>query len=184
MRACSLPRICLNPRASGINSRTGWDYDLYMDAELKQYLDGMAAMIDARLAASEERMTSLIDGRLTASEDRMTNLIDARLAAAEDRMTSLIDGRLTASEKRMIDLIDGRLDAAEDRMKEFTRKADFDLETKLIAEFWKWGRASDIRTREIASDSAATAVKAQLISERLLNVEDRVSALERNRPPQ
>jgi hypothetical protein len=78
-------------------------------------------------------------------------------------------------------IVDGRVDAVESRLKDFIVKADFDLETKLIAEFWKWGRSSDARTREAITDASAAATKAQLISERLLSVEDRLSALERSK---
>jgi hypothetical protein len=74
---------------------------------------------------------------------------------------------------------DGRIDASEVRMKEAIGKSIEAMETKLIAEFWKWGRTSDVRTREAIADTAATGTKAGMLSERLLNVEDRVSDLER-----
>ncbi|HZL57993.1 MAG TPA: hypothetical protein VFC21_12965 [Bryobacteraceae bacterium] len=48
------------------------------------------------------------------------------------------------------------------------------VETNLLTEFWKWGRTSDIRTRQALGDTAA-------LSERLLNAEDRISVLERKR---
>jgi hypothetical protein len=77
--------------------------------------------------------------------------------------------------------VDGRIDASEERMKDTIRKSIEAAETKLLAEFWKWGRTTDIRTREAIADTAATGTKAQMLSERLLNIEDRVSALERER---
>ena len=46
------------------------------------------------------------------------------------------------------------------------------VETKLLGEFWKWGRTSDMRTRQALAESAA-------LGERLLAVEDRITALER-----
>jgi hypothetical protein len=100
--------------------------------------------------------------------------MDAELKSYLEGMESRIADRIT-------DRVAGRIDAVESRLKDFIAKADFDLETKIIAEFWKWGRSSDIRTREAIGDSSATAAKAQLLSERLLNVEDRVSALERGK---
>jgi hypothetical protein len=84
---------------------------------------------------------------------------------------------LGAMETRLKAHVDGRLDAVEARLREFMTQADFDLETKIVGEFWKWRRSSDIRTREAIGDSAATAAKAQLLSERLLAY--RVSELKR-----
>ena len=51
------------------------------------------------------------------------------------------------------------------------------VETRLLTEFYKWGRTSDIRTRQALAEAAA-------IGERMLNVEDRVTTLERSKLPQ
>jgi hypothetical protein len=83
---------------------------------------------------------------------------------------------LQGVEARIMERVEGRIDAVEDRMKDFIRHADQDLETKIIAEFWKWGRTSDMRTKQ-ALDTASA------VSERLLAVEDRVTALERKSSP-
>jgi hypothetical protein len=46
------------------------------------------------------------------------------------------------------------------------------VETKLLTEFHKWGRTADMRTRQAITDTG-------LLGERMLAVEDRISALER-----
>ena len=73
---------------------------------------------------------------------------------------------------RIMARVDGRIDDVESRMRDFVGSAILDLETKIVGDFWKWGRTSDMRTRQSLGESAA-------LNERMLNVEDRVSALER-----
>jgi hypothetical protein len=139
------------------------------------------------MQASEGRIGELIEGRIgELIEGRIGELIEGRIGELiEGRIKELIDERIQASEGRMKELIDGRIDASEERMKDFIRKADFDLETKIVGEFWKWGRSSDIRNREALSASSEASNRVQMVSERLLNAEDRISALERRRhePP-
>ena len=72
----------------------------------------------------------------------------------------------------VMERVGGRIDAVEDRLKDFIRNADHDLETKIIGEFWKWGRTSDLRTKQ-ALDNVA------VFNERMMAIEDRVSSLER-----
>lgn len=48
------------------------------------------------------------------------------------------------------------------------------LETKIIGEFWKWGRTSDTRTRQALENLSA-------FNERMMALEDRVSTPERRR---
>lgn len=81
---------------------------------------------------------------------------------------------LDAMEGRIVERLGGRIDAVEDRLKDYVRQADHDLETKVITEFHKWGRTSDMRTRQAITDAG-------LLGERMLAVEDRLSALERER---
>ncbi len=72
--------------------------------------------------------------------------MDAELKQYLERIEASV-GDLRASlaetEVRIMERLDGRLDAVETRLKEFAREADRDLETKIIAEFWKWGRTSE-----------------------------------------
>jgi len=62
-------------------------------------------------------------------------------------------------------------------MKDYVGSAIHDLETKIITEFHKWGRTSDMRTKQAITDTG-------ILGERMLAVEDRISALERDRRPQ
>jgi hypothetical protein len=82
---------------------------------------------------------------------------------------------LTDDDKQWFrDILDGRLDALEQRLKDHTAEAVRDMETKILTEFHKWGSTSDMRTRQAIADIG-------MFSERLLNVEDRLTALERQR---
>ena len=94
--------------------------------------------------------------------------MDAELKKHLEDMEGRLEGKLDAAEQRL----EGKLDAAEQRLKDFIRDADHDLETTILTEFHKWGRTSDMRTREALTHAAA-------LAERMLAVEDRVSALER-----
>jgi hypothetical protein len=76
--------------------------------------------------------------------------------------------------ERVTQRVEGRIDAAEDRMKAHMSKQCETVETKLLTEFQKWGRTSDMRTRQALTN-------AELLGERMLAVEDRISALERQR---
>lgn len=100
--------------------------------------------------------------------------MEAELKQHLDDMRRELVGRLEAGEARLMERLAGRIDAAEERIKDFVREADRDLETKVVGEFWKWGRTSDMRTRQAITDTA-------LLGERMLAVEDRLSALERSK---
>jgi hypothetical protein len=60
------------------------------------------------------------------------------------------------------------LDGMEARLIEAIR----DTETRLLSEFWKWGRSSDQRVRRIEQSDATTV-------ERLAAIEERVFTLKR-----
>jgi uncharacterized lipoprotein YehR (DUF1307 family) len=62
----------------------------------------------------------------------------------------------------------------ETRMREHVSIECEKVETKLLTEFHKWGRTADMRTRQAITDTG-------LLGERMLAVEDRISALERAR---
>jgi hypothetical protein len=135
-----------------------------MDEDLKQYLDGKFAAIDGKFAAIDEKFAA-IDEKFAA--------IDGKFAAIDGKFAA-IDGKFVEFENRITARVDGRIDAVEERMKDFVRQSNHDLETKIITEFHKWGRTSDMRTRQAITDVA-------LLGERMLAVEDRISALERAR---
>jgi hypothetical protein len=124
-----------------------------MDVELKVYLEGMESRI--------------VDGVL----DRVGGLV----GASETKIMDHVGGLIEASETKIMDRVGGRIDASEERMKDFTRTTCLDLETKLISEFWKWSRTSDLRTKQAITDIGS-------LNERVLAVEERILALERRKP--
>jgi hypothetical protein len=87
-------------------------------------------------------------------------------------LKSHTDGQIAASEQRLKSHTEGQIDAVEQRLKAFTHEECEKAETKLLTEFHKWGRTSEIRTRGAIQHAAN-------LEERLLVVEDRVSAIER-----
>jgi hypothetical protein len=89
-----------------------------------------------------------------------------------DAMKRELRADLADLERRIMHRVDGRIDASEERLKEYVSAACEKVETKVIGEFWKWARTSDLRTNQAINTS-------QSVSDRLLAVEDRVTALER-----
>jgi len=100
--------------------------------------------------------------------------MDEDLKKYLDAQFAEVRSEIEKTEGRVMDRVGGRIDAVEDRLKDFIAKADHDMETKLLTEFQKWGRTSDMRTRQALTN-------AELLGERMLAVEDRISALERQR---
>ena len=92
----------------------------------------------------------------------------------DEELKQYLEGMEDRIVERTMERVDGRIDAVEERMKDFARQTSHDLETKIVGEFYKWGRTSDMRTRQAIADTG-------LLGERMLNVEDRISALERER---
>jgi hypothetical protein len=92
----------------------------------------------------------------------------------DEDLKEYLDAKFSASEARIMERVEGRLDAVEARLKDFIGASDHDMETKIITEFHKWARTSDMRTRTALTN-------AEFLGERMLAVEDRVSALERQR---
>ena len=113
----------------------------------------------------DEDLRQYLDAKF-AEVDQRFEAVDAKLAE--------VRSEIGKTEGRIMERAGGRIDAVEDRLKDFIAKADHDLETKIITEFHKWGRTSDMRTRTAITNAA-------LLEERMLAVEDRVSALERQR---
>jgi hypothetical protein len=117
-----------------------------MDEELKQYLGAM--------------------------EGRLSRTLDARLATMETRFDAM-GTRIGTVETRIVAL-DTKIDSVETRLIAHVSEQCEKVETKLLTEFYKWGRTADMRTRQTIADTG-------LLGEPMLNVEDRVTALERER---
>lgn len=65
--------------------------------------------------------------------------MDAELKEHLESMEGRLRADIVILEDRIMQRVDGRLDAVELRMTDAIAKADHELETKLIAEFWKMG---------------------------------------------
>jgi len=79
--------------------------------------------------------------------------------------------------KQYLGAMEARLAAMESRLMGHVSEQCEKVETKLLTEFFKWGRTSDMRTCQAITDTG-------LLGERMLAVEDRVTALERERHKQ
>jgi hypothetical protein len=71
----------------------------------------------------------------------------------DEELKQYLEGMESRIVERIMQRVDGRIDASEERLKEFIIKADRDLETKIIREFWKWARTSDLRTNQAMNTS-------------------------------
>jgi hypothetical protein len=137
-----------------------------MDEDLKTYLD-------ARFDESRTETRAMLDESRTETRAMLDeSRTETRAMFDDSRAESRTETR--AIENSLMERIAGRLDAVESRLRDFIAEADRDLETKIVGEFWKWGRTSDIRTRQALTESS-------LLNERMLSVEDRISALERQK---
>jgi hypothetical protein len=105
-------------------------------------------------------------------EDR--KWIAEELAKVQTNLQTNLQTSLIELERSLMERTGGRIDAVEERLKEFVARSDHDLETKVITEFHKWGRTSDMRTRQAITDTG-------ILGERMLAVEDRISALGREK---
>jgi uncharacterized protein involved in exopolysaccharide biosynthesis len=103
-----------------------------MDEELKTYLEGKFAQVDARFEQVDARFEQ----------------VDARFAQVDKRF--------------------GEVDAHFAQIREELH----DTETRLLSEFWKWGRTTEIRVRRLEGLDQTTA-------ERLAAMEERIFTLER-----
>lgn len=70
-----------------------------------------------------------------------------------------------------------RVDGVEARLREHTET----VETRLLSEFWKWARSSDIKNSPARCDNFRYGVTISVMDERLTAVEERMSELERRR---
>jgi hypothetical protein len=78
-------------------------------------------------------------------------------------------------DQELKEYLDSRFSAMEDKMDTGFREVRAEIEateTRLLSEFWKWGRASDLRMRRVEHSDATT-------NERLAAVEERIFTLER-----
>lgn len=101
--------------------------------------------------------------------------MDAELKQILDRIETrpnTMAALIAESGARIMERMDGLLYAVGVRLKDFVREADRDLETKIVGEFWKWGRTSDLWTGWAIENIT-------VFGERVLAVEERISALER-----
>jgi hypothetical protein len=112
----------------------------------------------------DTELKQYLDGKFREVEARF-QAMDTRFTAMDTRFAAM-DASLTA--------MDARFTALDASLREHVSIECEKVETKLLTEFHKWGRTSEMRTRQAITDVG-------LLGERVLNVEDRISALERQR---
>jgi hypothetical protein len=120
-----------------------------------------------------------MESRLQAHTDQKLEAMESRLLAQIVALKDYTDQKLEAMESRLLaqivalkDYTDQKLDALELRLREHTET----VETRLLSEFWKWARTSDIKARNHSTSLAA-------MDERLMSVEERLRDLELRRRP-
>jgi hypothetical protein len=90
--------------------------------------------------------------------------MDAELKQHLEAMEARLKAHTDETASRLKEHTAGQIDAAEDRLRNDTRKECEKVETALLTEFHKWGRTSDMRTRDALTHAAA-------LAERLLAAE-------------
>jgi uncharacterized protein YicC (UPF0701 family) len=77
--------------------------------------------------------------------------MDAELKTHLEAMESRLQAKIAEVESGLKDYTDERLKKLELRLREHTET----VETRLLSEFWKWARASDIKARNHSTSLAA-----------------------------
>jgi hypothetical protein len=96
--------------------------------------------------------------------------MDEELKSYFGQLRTYLDGRFAAIDAKFV-AIDANFAAIDAKFAEVRAEIEA-TETRLLTEFWKWGRMSDQRTRRVEQSDAITA-------ERLAGLEDRIFTLER-----
>ena len=94
------------------------------------------------------------------------------LQAMEGRMDAKLDGlgsRMDAKLEGLESKIDAKLDCLEIRVKDHVEI----VETRLLTEFWKWARTSDIKGRQSSNDIGTLTERMNAVEERLRDIEFR-----------
>ena len=124
-----------------------------MDQELKVFLVEMKQDLLQHVAASEARLSERLDGHSDRFDGLSARL--GRLEARQDTLEANIAERIAASEMRM-------------------REHAEMVETRLLGEFWKWARTSEMRFKSLHAVTLG-------MEERVLFIEERLAELERRR---
>jgi hypothetical protein len=110
---------------------------------------------------------------LLALESRQDAKSEARLSALEDRLEARLETRFDVK----VQQLEVRLRAHIDDVGIRSRAHTEEVETRLLTEFWKWARGSDMRERRNTTDIVE-------INARISSLEDRLRDLERRHPQQ
>jgi hypothetical protein len=109
----------------------------------------------------DEELKTYLDGKFEQVDARFEQ-VDARFEQVDARFEQ-VDARF--------EQVDARFAQVYTQFAQ-TREAIHDSETRLLSEFWKWGRTTEIRVRRLEGQEAWTA-------DRLAAMEERIFTLER-----
>jgi chromosome segregation ATPase len=140
-----------------------------MDEELKTYLEGKFAQVDARFEQVGKRFEQ-VDARFEQVDARFEQ-VDARFEQVDARFDQ-VDARFDQVQKRFAEV-----DANFAQIREELH----DTETRLLSEFWKWGRTTEIRVRRLETLDATTADRLAAMEERIFTLERKAEIARSNR---
>ena len=106
--------------------------------------------------------------------------------AQVDKRFEQIDARFEQVDKRF-EQIDARFEQVDKRIAEVDanfaqiREELHDTETRLLSEFWKWGRTTEIRVRRLETLDATTADRLAAMEERIFTLERKAEIARSNR---
>jgi hypothetical protein len=148
-----------------------------MDAELKSYLDSFKKDFDTRFKDLETKFDTKFNDLETKFDTRFKDLetkFDTRFKDIETKFDTRFKDLDTKFDTKFNDLETKiEVNAAATRVEFDEVRSQIErTETRLLSEFWKWGRNADQRIHRVEASDATTV-------ERLRSIEDRVFTLER-----
>ena len=140
-----------------------------MDEELKVYLDGMKSVMLGMKSDMLDMKRELRE-HTDASLSELREHTDASLDQAKRELIAHTGASLDQAKRELREHTDASLDLAKRELREHTEV----VETRLLGEFFKWARTSDLRYRQGHAVVGA-------LDDRVQAAEDRIAELERRK---
>ena len=117
-----------------------------------------------------------MEQRFAEKLEGVENRFGQKLEGVEQGFGRKLDGleqrfgrKLDDLEQRSEQKFDEKLNALDASLREHTEN----VETRLLSEFWKWARTSDIKTRQYGADISSLIERITVVEERLRDLEFR-----------
>ena len=128
-----------------------------MDQELTQYLGQMEGRVVDSLTNQCENIEKRMEGHVTAQCESIEKRLEGHVTAQWESIEKRLEAGIVSSLKAHV-----------------TEECE-KVETKLLAEFWKWGRNADQRIRRVEFSDTTTVDRVSALEERVFTLERRVA---------